>query len=276
MTLLPARSMVVAPAGTLVRAVSPTALDVAALDDDRLIRAGRCAGAVDDADVGQRYDGRIDLNVAADRVAELRLGGQPDRERWHHGERRIQSSNHQGRLRQEGDFSVHHFSRGAGRHRARSVVAKDDQRIDACGAARWHVAGQEGHDQHDDGNGGIGGRIHRPDTVQFAREPARSDRRSDHADDNARRAEDRAILQYEPEDIAALRAKGEADAEVTRSSRHEEREHAVNTDAAENERETRHRYQQRCRGGGRGSRTRNDRRHRSHVVDDHVPIDAGD
>ena len=47
------------------------AVDVAALDDDGLVRARRRAGAVDDANVGQRHDRCVDLDEGADSIAEL-------------------------------------------------------------------------------------------------------------------------------------------------------------------------------------------------------------
>ena len=94
MTLRPARSSVVAPAGAVtVRGVAD-GVDAATLDDDRLVRARRRAGAVDDANVGQRHDRRVDLDEATDGIAELDLRGNQHRAGGRERERHDQSSDH--------------------------------------------------------------------------------------------------------------------------------------------------------------------------------------
>ena len=74
-TVLPVRSMAVAPSGTGVVVVGPDRRDDSVLDDDRLPLARRRTGAVDHAHVGQRDHWRFVGDVGRpDSLRELLSG----------------------------------------------------------------------------------------------------------------------------------------------------------------------------------------------------------
>ena len=75
MTLLPARSITSAPRRRDDARGVADLRDDAVAHDDRLRRACRRAGAIDDADVGQRNDRRARPDVLLDVVTQRRLGG---------------------------------------------------------------------------------------------------------------------------------------------------------------------------------------------------------
>ena len=71
MTLLPVKSMTVAPAGGAIESARTHAGNCAVANDERLVFARRRAGAVDDADMRERNDRRVDLDVRRERVLSL-------------------------------------------------------------------------------------------------------------------------------------------------------------------------------------------------------------
>jgi hypothetical protein len=78
----------------ILRPASSNRLDAAVPDDDGLVCARRRTSTVDHPNVGQRHDGRVNLDEAANGVAELCLGGEQYRDGRREAKRHGKSSHH--------------------------------------------------------------------------------------------------------------------------------------------------------------------------------------
>src|SRR6266705_5385829 len=115
--------------------------------------------------------------------------------------------------------------------------AQRDERIDARGAACGKVASQQGHPHQQKRNARIGERIGSADAVEQAGREASDRQRHQDAHGRAYERQEHALLEHERQHLARLSAQRHAQADFTGSLRHGIRQHAVNSNRREDERE---------------------------------------
>src|ERR1700719_1380321 len=148
--------------------------------------------------------------------------------------------------------------------------------IDAHGAARGDVAGQERDCAHEDSGGDEGEGVGRPYAVEVTGENTGNGERGSQAESDSNQREFRTFLHDEPEHIAALRAEGETNADFASAPGNEKRENAVDADETESERKRGKRDKQNRSGCGRGHGFINNGAHRPDLTSGDFGVETGD
>ena len=114
-------------------------------------------------------------------------------------------------------------------------VAQGDDGIDASRASRGDVARGQSNQRQKQRNGGERKRVCSADTVEQCGHEPSDDERSHDSEADAEKRESRPLAKDEAEDVAAIRAKGHADAEFLGALRDAVSDHAVDADAREHQ-----------------------------------------
>src|SRR6267143_3523417 len=127
--------------------------------------------------------------------------------------------------------------RGPGQKKHPLIHTQRDERINACGAPRGKVASHErdAHQQQRDAR--IGEGIAGAHAVQQARRQASNRQRHQYPHNRANTRQEHALFEHQPHHLTRLRAQRHAQSDFTRSLRHRIRQHAINSNRREDQRE---------------------------------------
>jgi hypothetical protein len=118
-------------------------------------------------------------------------------------------------------------------------VAQGDDGVDAGGAAGGNEARQQSDGGEQAGDAGKGERVGDTDTKQHAGQEPRKGQGRKHAESDAEKRETSALGEYETQDVAALGAKRDANAEFLGALGDAIGDQAIDAHAGENQRDRR-------------------------------------
>jgi hypothetical protein len=148
--------------------------------------------------------------------------------------------------------------------------------VDLGGAAGGEVAGGDGDEEEDCGYGSEGERVVGGDAEELIGHEAGEGERGDEAEDDAEESHFCALAEDELEDVAGLRAQGDADADFVGALADEIGNHTVNSHTGQEQRQRGEDAEQNHGNAARGEGVGDDIIHGHYVVDDFPGIDFRD